>query len=341
MTDHTEEQEMEAEALAAIFETHFKVVDGGDAASAKNPDVTREWTIDLYPEHASDDDEELQSLNHVSIQLHIRLPPHYPGEDDADLPKLQVRILKGLAQDPHGVELQALAEEEASANRGLPSIYAVAEKLREWLVEHNRPGLDDTSAYASMLRKQEKEKKKAAAAAAEFESQTAQEELTAAEKEELEIRKRRAEGMPCTKENFEAWKTRFEAEMATVGANQSTGGGGGADETAADKKPAAVAAMATTTASAATASRLTGYDYFSSRSTNLEALEAAAEQAAAEYNDEDDDDEAAAAAEGTAPPNHVNEDLFDDDVDLDDLDFDDEDDDDEEDDDDDDDDVDI
>ena len=148
MTDHAEEQEMEAEALTAIFDTHFAVVD----SQADQP----EWTIDLYPEQAGDE-EELQSLNHVAIQLKIQLPATYPGEEDADLPVLKVSVLKGLAEDPHAIEMQALAEEEADANRGLPSIYAVAEKLREWLVEHNRPGLDDTSAFATMMRKQEKE----------------------------------------------------------------------------------------------------------------------------------------------------------------------------------------
>ena len=158
MTDHAEEQEMEAEALAAIFDTHFTILDNDDDDddSKKN----REWTIDLYPEHASDEDE-LQLLNHVAIQMKIELPKQYPSAEDDDdddhLPKLQIMILKGLANDPHGLELQALAQEEARNNRGLPSIYAIAERLREWLVEHNRPGLDDTSAYATMMRKQEQE----------------------------------------------------------------------------------------------------------------------------------------------------------------------------------------
>ena len=156
MTDHhAEEQEMEAEALAAIFDTHFTILDNDDDDSKKN----REWRIDLYPEHASDEDE-LQLLNHVAIQMKIELPKQYPADeedDDDHLPKLQIMILKGLADDPHGLELQALAQEEAINNRGLPSIYAIAERLREWLVEHNRPGLDDTSAYATMMRKQEQE----------------------------------------------------------------------------------------------------------------------------------------------------------------------------------------
>ena len=45
-------------------------------------------------------------------------------------------------------------------------------------------------------------------------------ELSQNEKEELEVRKRRAEGTPCTKENFEAWKAKFEAEMAEKAAKE-------------------------------------------------------------------------------------------------------------------------
>ena len=38
--------------------------------------------------------------------------------------------------------------------------------------------------------------------------------MTEAEKEELAVRNRRAEGTPCTEESFLAWKTKFENEIA-------------------------------------------------------------------------------------------------------------------------------
>ena len=46
-----------------------------------------------------------------------------------------------------------------------------------------------------------------------FEAQRKVEDLTEAETEELEVRKRRAEGTPVNKETFERWKEKFEAEM--------------------------------------------------------------------------------------------------------------------------------
>ena len=111
--------------------------------------------------------------------------------------------------------------------------------------------------------------------------------MTEAEAQELAVRKRRAEGTPCTLENFEAWKAKFEAEMAEK-ENQSE-----ADVT--DKKKKVEDKSG----------RQTGKEQFLSKATNLEALEAAAAQA-----EEEDDD------------NEIDEDLFEDDVDVDDLDFD-------------------
>mmetsp|Transcript_25899 Transcript_25899/g.71305 ORF Transcript_25899/g.71305 Transcript_25899/m.71305 type:complete len:316 (+) Transcript_25899:104-1051(+) len=311
MTDHAEEQEMEAEALAAIFDHHFVVLE-------PNEEGRPQWTVDIYPETASDETE-LQELNHVAIQLHITLPETYPDDE----PAVRVDIVKGLVEDPHGQELQQMANEEATANQGVPSIFAIAERLREWLAENNRPGMDDISMHAQMMRKQREKEQQEKKAAQDFEAQTAQEEMTAAEMEELAVRKRRAEGTPCTMEHFEAWKLQFEQEMAEAEeARQEELGG--TDDKKKGKKDAAN--------EAAVASRMTGFEFFSSKGNNLEALEAAAERAGEQ---EMEDEEAAEEGDDGADENgdglkDVNEDLFDDDVDLDDLDFDDDDDDDDE-----------
>jgi hypothetical protein len=132
-----------------------------------------------------------------------------------------------------------------------------------------------------------------------FESQVYHEEMTVAEKEDLEVRKRRAEGTPCNKENFEAWKARFDQEMAQRKAELDA-----EEEKALSKKKG----LAST--DIAKSERVTGREYFSNKATNLEALELAAEQAENEEMDEDEMED-------------VNEELFQDDVDLDDLDFDD------------------
>jgi hypothetical protein len=50
-----------------------------------------------------------------------------------------------------------MAAEEAEANMRLPSIFAICEKVREWLAGNNAKGMDDVSMYAQMIRR-EKEK---------------------------------------------------------------------------------------------------------------------------------------------------------------------------------------
>ena len=135
MADHAEEQEMEAEALQAIFDEHFTIVSPGN------------WSINLYPELEEDD-------NHVACRLGITLPATYPEV----LPDLSIELLKGLAAE-HEQVLQAIACEEAEANLGVPSLFAVAERLREWLLENNVKGLDDVSMHAQMMRKKQQEEK--------------------------------------------------------------------------------------------------------------------------------------------------------------------------------------
>ena len=141
MTDHAEEQEMEAEALEAIFDTHFSIL--GPA----------KWQVQIYPEMTADE-EELNELNHVAIKLIVTLPPNYPEA----LPDLDCEIIKGLVEEQRQ-ELLGLAREEAAANEGVPSIFAIAERLREWLAENNQKGLDDLSMHAQMLRKQQAKEK--------------------------------------------------------------------------------------------------------------------------------------------------------------------------------------
>ena len=121
--------------------------------------------------------------------------------------------------------------------------------------------------------------------------------MTEAEREELEVTKRRAEGTPCNKENFERWQANFLIEMAEKKQQDFL-----IDEDGKGSK-------LRKTKDADRVGRMTGFDHFSNKMVNLEALELAAEE----------------AEQGFA----ADEDLFEDDVDLDGLDFDDEDDDDE------------
>jgi RWD domain len=140
MSDHCEEQEMEAEALTAIFDDCLHIVND------KQPFA---WEISLWPEQHSPEE------NHVGIKLLAKIPLDYP---EVSLPEFSIEILKGLTPD-HADDLLAMAKEEAEANMGLPSIFAVCERLREWLAENNIKGMDDVSMYAQMIRR-EKEKEK-------------------------------------------------------------------------------------------------------------------------------------------------------------------------------------
>jgi len=130
----------------------------------------------------------------------------------------------------------------------------------------------------------------------EFESQKVKQELTQTETEEEAVRKRRAEGTPCNKENFHSWAKQFQKELDELREKE---------EQEDDKEINKKAKVLKKNEEEEMKGRLSGYEQFSLKlgSMNMDALERAAE--------------AAANAEGD-----FDEDLFDED--LDDLDFDDE-----------------
>ena len=80
MSDHVEEQEMEAEALTAIFDTAFEVT---------KSDVPFEWSVRLYPVDTHDEVER-DEVNHVACKLKVEVPSDYPDV----LPVMDVEILK-------------------------------------------------------------------------------------------------------------------------------------------------------------------------------------------------------------------------------------------------------
>jgi hypothetical protein len=154
--EHGEEQEMEAEALTAIFD---------DCMEIKKHSPPFEWAITLWPERQDADDEDEEgpanaAVNHVGIRVLATIPLNYP---ESSLPEFKIEILKGLT-DEHAEELLTLAMEEAENNLGMPVMYAVCERLREWLLENNVKGMDDKSMYAQMI-KREKEKERVAVGA--------------------------------------------------------------------------------------------------------------------------------------------------------------------------------
>jgi hypothetical protein len=139
-----EEQEMEAEALGAIYENLFVV-------ESTNPN---KWSVTLYPIDCHDPDENEQ-VNHVGCKLIVTLPDTYPEI----IPELDLEIMKGLAKEQKDTIL-ALALEECENNLGMPAIYAVCEVIRSWLVDNNVKGLDDESMHAQMMRRAREEEMK-------------------------------------------------------------------------------------------------------------------------------------------------------------------------------------
>jgi hypothetical protein len=142
--EHIEDQELEAEALAAIFDTSFEII-----SSSPN-----HWKLSLYPIDTLDPEECLE-VNHVGCSLIVKLPEDYPEVS----PDLDVEIIRGLGPEQKEILLN-LAIEEAEQFVGMPAMYSVCEKIREWLGDHNEKGLDDQSMHAQMLRKAKEEEQR-------------------------------------------------------------------------------------------------------------------------------------------------------------------------------------
>eukprot|EP00587_Corethron_hystrix_P008120 CAMPEP_0113316530 /NCGR_PEP_ID=MMETSP0010_2-20120614/11772_1 /TAXON_ID=216773 ORGANISM="Corethron hystrix, Strain 308" /NCGR_SAMPLE_ID=MMETSP0010_2 /ASSEMBLY_ACC=CAM_ASM_000155 /LENGTH=329 /DNA_ID=CAMNT_0000173271 /DNA_START=49 /DNA_END=1038 /DNA_ORIENTATION=+ /assembly_acc=CAM_ASM_000155 len=230
-----EEQEMEEMALASIFGHR-------DFNSKLNPPC-KEWTIVILPYPSPPDESESDGdasddhvdynvgrspdsdgdYNHVGLLLTLSIPPLYPLDKEA---APSVKFGKPLISLPHPVCTDLMTHikdtllpglKESMA--GMPYMYDLSEGIREWLLERNDPSivrdLGDGSMYGEMIRRkleQDREKEKMQR---EYESQKTEDTMTQAEIEEMEVRKRRAEGTPCTDETFEKWANSFNAEKET------------------------------------------------------------------------------------------------------------------------------
>ena len=153
-----EEQQEEIEALEAIYPDEFTLIDSSPPG----------YKIHLVPDPNSDDCD-----NHVGISLMVKIPLDYPNE----IPSFEIEIEKGLGKKQCD-EIMDVARNIATENIGIASTFAVAEAVREWLVDNNVAG-QDGSMYAETMRKQSqkdvdekrKEKKAAIARAADKENE--------------------------------------------------------------------------------------------------------------------------------------------------------------------------
>jgi len=315
-----EEQEMEELALGSIF--------GHRDFRSKSVPPCKHWTLVILP-HPSppedesefdEDDEPGEDVdynvgrssendgdyNHVGLRLTLAIPPLYPLDEEATPSVVSTNPLISL---PHPVctDLTAyitntLLPGLKESMAGMPYMYDLGEGIRDWLVERNDPDivrdLGDGSMYGEMIRRkldQDREKQKMQQ---EFESQKKEEVMTVAEIEEMEVRRRRAEGTPCNDETFKVWLKKYNTEMNIEMPGKKIG-----DDTCGN-----------------TETKLTGHQLFLQ---GLAKGRGVGKSVAGL--------EAAVAAAGTGDKNviavaeNVDEELFDEDSDFDDIDFDDED----------------
>ena len=146
------------------------------------------------------------------VTVCIRLVCQYPENYPEVIPILSIEAVKGLS-DGQIRELKSLADQTATENLGMPSIFTIAEALKEWLLDNNVEG-QDGSMYGEMLRRmQEKEmklkkqvEKAAVGAAADYELRIGTEELDREEEERL---RRRQAGTQVSVDTFLGWTDRY------------------------------------------------------------------------------------------------------------------------------------
>lgn len=183
--DYEEEQAMEVEALESIYMDEFK----------KLQDQPLQYEIALMP--YSDGGEE-DEINYVAIRLQCIIPSTYPDV----APELEIVLDKGLS-DEQKKEMMALLDQQVEENTGIAIIFTLCEALKEYLMENNREGNDD-SEYQQMLRRGEKQAK------------VEEIQLLKDEKEHLKNMNshetQKVEGTPVTADTFREWKMTFDSE---------------------------------------------------------------------------------------------------------------------------------
>lgn len=197
-----EEQLEEIEALESIFPDCFTLV------SNTSP---MEYKIRILPNSEGDDD------NHVIASLVCKIPAEYPNES---IPELSIEPEKGLNKAQVD-ELTNLAVSTATENMGSPSIFIVAEVVKDWLLSNNVAGQDGSMYAQMMLRMQNKEieeqkkisvKEDASKLSYSLPGGAYDDDLAIDKEEQERLRKRQA-GTMVNPEAFIAWKKKFDDEM--------------------------------------------------------------------------------------------------------------------------------
>ena len=226
--DHAQEQEMELQAMEAIYADDYKKLDENTAGGTATFEVT------LVPEAGAGED-----VNHVCVAMRVAYTATYPEAP----PELSLRaIRKGELTDEMIADFEKLLREAAASEEllGTPMVYGLGEKVKEWLVEHNKPELDMHSQMMARL---------AAAQKAQAEDDEAVDlSDTGADGGSSTLRGKprkpggnepegswRADPLqqaltgeytPVTPETFKTWKADFDARQAAAAASSGKSGAG-------------------------------------------------------------------------------------------------------------------
>lgn len=176
--DYESEQSMEMEALEAILMDDLQPYSG----TLPTPWTTHAPTykVTIKPEEDQDED-----AAHI-FELLFAHTPTYPDEP----PCLRLRSAKGIS-DSDVNKVQELLETEAQNSLGMAMVFNLVNAAREWLQNHAL-GSTEPEDDPETARKKAEEAEEAKRAAA------------------------RAHGTMVTVETFNAWKLKFEAEMAAL-----------------------------------------------------------------------------------------------------------------------------
>jgi hypothetical protein len=150
----------------------------------------------------------------VGVTLVVSFPDAYP---DGEPPSVAFASTTGL-DEPQKKELAGLVTDCLAENLGMPVVYTVAERVREWLSGNNvKPS--DGSAFDEMMRRKALEAAggssyagASSALSREADPSLPKRYVTSAEEAEEAATKKRY-GTPVTPEAFMAWRTAYETEM--------------------------------------------------------------------------------------------------------------------------------
>ncbi|KAJ7951661.1 RWD domain-containing protein 1 [Quillaja saponaria] len=125
MTDYTQDQEMEIEALEAILMDEFKEIHSGESGLNTSK---RCFQIKIC---AQDDDADELTTNPAQLALIFAHTEKYPDEP----PLINVKSLQGLRTEDLRI-LKEKLQREASENLGMAMIYTLVTSAKEWLTDH-------------------------------------------------------------------------------------------------------------------------------------------------------------------------------------------------------------